>query len=441
MGQGVSCRVTYEHGFFSAIQLGDLEASKLLAEKRPKLLQETTVYDRLSPLHIAAANGRNSVLSWLLETGLNPDVLNRHKQTPLMMAAMYGKVSCIERLLQAGANILLFDSLHGRTCLHYAANYGHQDCLEALLAAAQRDPVAETWGFARYVNVRDGDGATPLHLASRMKHPGAIRLLLRNGALVCASTGADGRPGSTPLHLAARGGCLESVRELLAWGADRFMRDASGRIAYAVAVKYKHSACAALLNPGSAEPLVWPSAWKFIRQLNPEAKILLENALMEANRAREKNILFGAAPSASCTDEVDTDDDNLSQVSESEVCCICFDQVCTIQVQNCGHQMCALCTLALCCQNKPNPALSCSPPPPLCPFCRSSIAQLAVIPPKDRTTDADSSKVMKPRQSKSFSEGSSSFKGLSAKGSFGRMGGKGSGKIADSSDWFEKLES
>ena len=52
--------------------------------------------------------------------------------------------------------------------------------------------------------------------------------------------------------------------------------------------------CAALLNPSSAEPLVWPSPLKFISELNQEAKALLECALMEANRERERNILMEA---------------------------------------------------------------------------------------------------------------------------------------------------
>lgn len=435
MGQSLSCSVTNEHAFFSAVQQGDLKRVEASLDREPHLISETTVYENLSPLHIAAANGQIAVLSLLLDRNLHPDALSRHKQTPLMMAAMYGKVDCIEKLLQAGANILLFDTTYRRTCLHYAANYGHTDCLEAILAAAQSTPVADSWGFARFVNVRDGVGATSLHLAARMKRPGVVQLLLRNGALVCATTGAHGRPGSTPLHLAARGGCLDSVRELLAWGADRLQRDASGRIPYAVALKYKHPACAALLNPGAAEPLVWPSPWKFISQLNPEAKLLLEKALMEANRAREKNILSSSVSSS--TNQEDSNEDNISDASESEVCCICFDQLCTIEVQDCGHQMCALCTLALCCHNKPNPTTAYSPPP-ACPFCRSSIAQLVVIPPKESSTDIDLSKTNKPRQSRSFSEGSSSFKGMSAKGSFGKISGKGSGKIADSSDWMEE---
>jgi len=65
------------------------------------------------------------------------------------------------------------------------------------------------------------------------------------------------------------------------------------RIPYEVAVKRGHVACAALLNPSSAEPLVWPSALKFISELEPNAKSLLEAALMEANRERERRILKG----------------------------------------------------------------------------------------------------------------------------------------------------
>lgn len=48
------------------------------------------------------------------------DVLNRKKQTPLMLAAMHGRTDCALRLLQAGANVLttslefpLFRSLQG----------------------------------------------------------------------------------------------------------------------------------------------------------------------------------------------------------------------------------------------------------------------------------------------------------------------------------------
>uniref|UniRef100_F6GV20 RING-type E3 ubiquitin transferase n=1 Tax=Vitis vinifera TaxID=29760 RepID=F6GV20_VITVI len=389
MGQGLSCGVSHEHGLFSAVQVGDLESVESLLARDPSLLHQTTVYDRHSALHIAAANGQIEILSMILDRSISPDLLNRNKQTPLMLAAMHGKISCVQKLLQAGANVLMFDSMHGRTCLHYAAYYGHSDCLQAILSAAHSNPVADSWGFARFVNIRDGRGATPLHLAARQRRPDCVHILLDNGALVCASTGGYGCPGSTPLHLAARGGSLDCIRELLAWGADRLQRDSSGRIPYVVALKHKHGACAALLNPTSAEPLVWPSPLKFISELNQDAKALLEQALMEANREREKSILKGTSyslPSPSHSDVAV--DDNISEASETELCCICFDQVCTIEVQDCGHQMCAQCTLALCCHNKPNPTTACLTAP-VCPFCRSGIARLAVAKIKTNN-EADS---------------------------------------------------
>ena len=47
-------------------------------------------------------------------------------------------------------------------------------------------------GFARFVNIRDGKGATPLHLAARQRRHECLHSLLDNGALVCASTGGYG---------------------------------------------------------------------------------------------------------------------------------------------------------------------------------------------------------------------------------------------------------
>ncbi|CAL5360567.1 unnamed protein product [Camellia sinensis] len=165
------------------------------------------------------------------------------------------------------------------------------DCLQAILSATLSTSVAHSWEFARFVNIRDKNGATQLHLAARQGWPGCVHMLLDSGALVCASSRGYGFPGIISLHFAVRGGSLDCVRELLAWGADRLHRDSSGRIPYMVALRHKHAACAALLNPSAPDPLIWPSPLKFITELNPEAKALLERALMETNKEREKTIL------------------------------------------------------------------------------------------------------------------------------------------------------
>ncbi|CAN7060968.1 unnamed protein product [Brassica rapa subsp. trilocularis] len=448
MGQSMSCGARPEHEIFASVQCGDIVTVRRAITADPSVLRQTTAYDRHSLLHVAAASGHIEILALLLERSSNPDTLNRHKQTPLMLAAMHGRISCIKNLAQVGANVLMFDSVNRRTCLHYAAYYGHADCVQAILSAARSTPVALHWGYARFVNLRDDKGATPLHLAARQRSPDCVNVLLDSGSLVCASTSLYGSPGSTPLHLAARSGSIDCVRKLLAWGADRLQRDASGRIPYVVAMKYKHGACGALLNPSSAEPLVWPSPLKFINELNEEAKLLLEQALMDANMEREKTILNGtdySLPSPSFSDTA-SDDDNMSEMSDSELCCICFEQVCTIEVKDCGHQMCAQCTLALCCHNKPNPTTS-TVNPPVCPFCRSVIARLVVAQnnnkddrskSQDEVGDVSSSKLRKHRRSINLGEESSSFMGLSSIGSFGKVTGRGSGRIVADNELMDK---
>ncbi|KAK6140242.1 hypothetical protein DH2020_026040 [Rehmannia glutinosa] len=323
---------------FNAVQNGELETVESMADEDPNLLTLKTVHGRLTALHVAAANGRIEVLSMLLDRFGNPDILNRHKQTPLMLAAMHGKISCVERLIQAGANILLFDTLYGRTCLHYAAYHGHSDCLQLILSAANSTHVTQSCY----------PGSTPLHLAAReARWTVSVNCLL---------------------------GVLTVFKEILL---------GEKRIPYMVAMKHKHDSCAALLNPLAPEPLTWPPPLKFISDINPDVKALLQKALIEANKKREKAILMDTPYSLQPPPNSGGLDDE-SEAGDADLCCICFEEVCSIEVQNCGHQMCANCVLALCCHSKSNSSTN-SAKIPVCPFCRSSIIRLVVAKSKDES--------------------------------------------------------
>jgi hypothetical protein len=62
MGHGVSCaRTGDEHNYFRAAQVGDLDALDALLAADPSLARRATLYDRLSALHITAANGHLEV--------------------------------------------------------------------------------------------------------------------------------------------------------------------------------------------------------------------------------------------------------------------------------------------------------------------------------------------------------------------------------------------
>ncbi|KAI5071106.1 hypothetical protein GOP47_0013357 [Adiantum capillus-veneris] len=449
MGIAYSCRHNAQQELFAVIREGDLQQVMAILNKHPKLLDRAlSRRTRLSALHYTASHGQADVLLLLLAKGASVNAVNHHRQTPLMLACRNGRVSCVERFVEWEADILMFDGINGRTCLHYAAKSGHLDCVQRVLDAAQLPAVAQTWGFSRFLNVRDSSGATPLHLAARFSHAAVVRLLLSKGSIVSATTTRSGGSGcgfgSTPLHFAARGGSTECVKELLAWGADRMQRNCQGQTPFFIAMKYNNIACASLLNPHAAEPLVWPCPWKFMSDLDSEAKALLEAALIQANDAWEKklfaphNLSTDADSSKGKTEslnEVEVDDE------EVEMCCICFERACTIEVQDCGHQMCASCTLALCCHNKPSAAMPNSPAP-ACPFCRQIIVQLKraevkasveVLPlDEGREEEKEVDTFGLASKCKKSAEGSSSIMGLVGRGSFRLLSStKSSGRVMD----------
>ncbi|MED6160536.1 hypothetical protein PIB30_052253 [Stylosanthes scabra] len=78
-----------------------------------------------------------------------------------------------------------------------------------------------------------------------------------------------------------------------------------------------------------------------------------------------------------------------------------------LTLRPCGHQMCAHCTLALCCHKKPDPITTCATGPAY-PFCRGPILQLIVSKFKTSCETEPESSPTKPRRSRNsnFSEGS-----------------------------------
>jgi len=63
-------------------------------------------YDQRTPLHLAAAEGCYRVCQWLVEKGVNVNVVDRFKQTPLSSAMLSGHVQVINLLLKKGAKVL-----------------------------------------------------------------------------------------------------------------------------------------------------------------------------------------------------------------------------------------------------------------------------------------------------------------------------------------------
>jgi ankyrin repeat protein len=101
------------------------------------------------------------------------------------------------------------------------------------------------------VNLRIGDGITPLHYAARQGYTGLIAYLLDRDADVNMKTAA----GSTPLHEAAMNGYLTSMEMLIAHGADVNAQDAKGNAVMHIAIPpAAHQQAFILLLANKANP-------------------------------------------------------------------------------------------------------------------------------------------------------------------------------------------
>ncbi len=209
-----------------------------------------------TPLELAAGGGLTRALERLLALGLDPDgerlrplPFDRvpgneglRRDSPLLRAALQGRVEAARLLLEAGADPDL-PGLAGRTPLLAAAARGDAAMVRLLLEAGA-DP--EQAG-AR--------GERPLHLAAAHGHLEVARLLLEAGVRVDRREDRWVLPGvpvaglgRTPLMEAAAAGHEAMVRLLLEAGADPWLRDGDGRDAAALAEAAGHARLLPLLR-------------------------------------------------------------------------------------------------------------------------------------------------------------------------------------------------
>lgn len=212
-----------------------------------------------APIDSAAKRGKVAKVEALLEK--KPTLLesrtgkyankwtNTGDNTPLHIAAVYGRLKVVELLLEKGATV---DARNegDYTPLHLAAMNKHREVAELLLAKGA-DPSA-----------KQGIGGTPLHLAVlptierkiitwRSPEPRAgtelVELLLAQGVDINVRNDR----GNTPLHTAAWiAGTDEVIELLLAQGADTNIRNNSGQTPLMLAEHYGQQANAELLRVG-----------------------------------------------------------------------------------------------------------------------------------------------------------------------------------------------
>ena len=171
---------------------------------------EFTPYSKspATPLYYAALCGFHDLVEHLITK--NPQEVNvdgGYYMRPLVAALAGGHFRTADSLRHNGADMNV-RGRYGRNPLHAAAFSGNFEVVRMLVEYNPAD-----------IDARDGDGSTPLLLASgghNFKHGSVLRLMLEHGPDI----NVQNQIGLTPLLWASFNGALEAVRLLLEHGAD-----------------------------------------------------------------------------------------------------------------------------------------------------------------------------------------------------------------------------
>lgn len=271
-------------------QADDSEALQLLLNQRGGAATTVEAAGGITPLHLAAFNGRLAAVQLLLASSALIDAPDEHGHMPLddaryslERARTFARCGCVRASEPASrwrANLeAVVALLEEASALPTAAERRalawrgwERSAAAKLLAAAESGDVRRLGLLLKCgvdTGARDCDGATAAHLAAVEGHVPALTLLLERGA----SVDAPDNYGDSPLHAAAHEGRLAAVWLLVARGANVCARNRFGvtparrarqgrRGAWLAVAALLHAAgaCGGLVLQPSREPQIEKSA-------------------------------------------------------------------------------------------------------------------------------------------------------------------------------------
>lgn len=189
--------------------------------------------DGATPLWLACVNGDAPIVAALLNAGADANEKLPLGRTPLMIASRTGDVEAIKVLLDHGADVNAKESLRGTTPLMWAADEGHAAAIRFLIERgadfrarsnmADRGRGADLGPFRPVLGPRAGQVpgvVTPEPPAAVAPRKGASGAAGKAAAPVRRRESVKDGGALTPLVYAVRANDLDSVKVLLAAGAD-----------------------------------------------------------------------------------------------------------------------------------------------------------------------------------------------------------------------------
>ncbi|KAM0039174.1 putative ankyrin repeat-containing domain, PGG domain, ankyrin repeat-containing domain superfamily [Helianthus debilis subsp. tardiflorus] len=166
-----------------ASMLGHVDFVNEVITRKPHLAMERDSQKRV-PLHIASAKGHVEIVKLLLSA--NPETClarDRDGGNPVHLAAVKGHHEVVKVLVQAEAHAARAMVQQQETILHLCVKHNQLEVLKLLI---------ETMGDHEFVNTKDADGNTILHLAVADKQVQTINFLLLNTTIEVNATNTNG---------------------------------------------------------------------------------------------------------------------------------------------------------------------------------------------------------------------------------------------------------
>ncbi|XP_071909391.1 uncharacterized protein [Coffea arabica] len=165
----LNCTNNYTPLHIAAMR-GHEEFVKVILAQSPELSAELDSRQKLSPLHLASARGHSKIVEALVNA--NPDmclVLDRNGSNPLHLAAVKGRDEVLEMLVDSRPFAAKEKTKRGESILHVCVKYNQLDALKKLVEIVDDE---------EFLNQKDGDGLSILHLAVISKQIQIIQYLI-----------------------------------------------------------------------------------------------------------------------------------------------------------------------------------------------------------------------------------------------------------------------
>ncbi|KAF5604127.1 ankyrin [Fusarium subglutinans] len=225
--QGADAEIRDTKGYHvvhhACVDAGHAELLRFILQNGPDTLATDHKYKVNPPLRLVARNGDVNMAKVLFEFGAvaSLSVPSPDGELPLQLAVNSGHIELVELFLEHGAaTTLAIPNTKGNTALHDACFVVGRDKIIRLLLRS---------GVEESILMQNGNGDTPVHVATRKGHVNYVKLILRYSEPEHQRLlKTQNKKLETPLYLASSLGNFAVVRELLNFGAQTTLSVSNG---------------------------------------------------------------------------------------------------------------------------------------------------------------------------------------------------------------------